>query len=52
MATKLKHLKNKHKRILSITDKGNVIKIQQPDMMDVALLYAAILEKINKPIFY
>ena len=31
-----------------IKDKDNVVKIKQPSVMDVALLYGILLEKINK----
>lgn len=51
MATRLKNIKTKHKKLLSVSDKGNLINIQQPDIIDVALLYATILEKINKDKF-
>lgn len=31
-----------------IKDQGNLVKIKQPDITDVALLYSVLLEKINK----
>ncbi len=30
-----------------IKDKSNLVKIKQPDVMDVALLYGVLLEKTN-----
>lgn len=30
-----------------IKDQGNLVKIKQPDIMDVVLLYGILLEKIN-----
>ena len=52
MATRLKNLKTKHKKLFSISDKGNLINIRQPDIVDVALLYVVLLEKINKDRYY
>lgn len=52
MVSILKNAQTKHKKILSISDKGNLIKIQQPDIKDVAILYATILKKINRPGYY
>ena len=31
-----------------IRDQGNLVKIKQPNIMDVAFLYGVLLEKINK----
>jgi hypothetical protein len=52
MATRLKNFKTKHKKLFSIIDKGNLINIQQPDIVDVALLYVVLLEKTNKTKYY
>jgi hypothetical protein len=52
MVTRLKNVKTKHKKLFSINDKGNLINIHQPDIVDVALLYVVLLQKINKDKYY
>ncbi len=36
------------RKIFLIGDQGSLVKIKQPDIMDVAFLYGVLLEKINK----
>ena len=39
--------KNSSRKTFLISDQGSLVKIKQPDVMDVALLYGILLEKIN-----
>ncbi len=40
--------KTSSRKTFLIRDQGNLVKIKQPDIMDVAFLYGVLLEKINK----
>lgn len=40
--------KTKLKKSLLIIDKGNLVKIQQPNIVEAALLFAVLLEKNKK----
>ena len=48
MTKLLTETKTKTRRIFFIKDKNTLVKITQPNVIEVALLYHVLLEKINK----